>query len=400
MSGEQRLIFLLASALAGLGLGWVVWSWSDRAWMAALALIPVVVSRAPCRFSAWTFAMGYWTYTSRDVPLVLQRFENLHVIWSYMLVLAYCAFVSWILAQIWSRSPARSAARLGCASLVLTLPPLGGWVFGQPILASGWVFPGSGIWGLLGLTCVWMLLARFRAVTQTTMIGAATIACSFVLHASSEMAPDIAHLQTTTTSLPRYPQTIEQRHQYHDSAIQQVKDVLASSPDDVTIVLPESIAGLDEARYSWRWLELQAYLAKKNQTLLVGIDLPVGSGVYQNALRQLNTLDVASAASVPAPIGSWRPWANSHFPARWFQSYPLDVAGQRVVVLFCWEQLVPWPWILSRISSGESSAILSVSNHWFASDTEITEAHMRSAESIARLAGVPLAKSINLPAPQ
>jgi hypothetical protein len=67
----------------------------------------------------------------------------------------------------------------------------------------------------------------------------------------------------------------------------------------------------------------------------------------------------------------WRPWSTTKAKARssWFDPVIYELAGKRVIVLICYEQLLIWPILYSMFYKPD--IIISSSNVWWAKDTNI-----------------------------
>src|SRR5689334_16488635 len=64
----------------------------------------------------------------------------------------------------------------------------------------------------------------------------------------------------------------------------------------------------------------------------------------------------------------WKPFGGTEVPLNFFGPAVIDVLGQRVAPLLCYERLLVWP-VLQSIS-GQSRTILAIANdHWALGET-------------------------------
>lgn len=145
------------------------------------------------------------------------------------------------------------------------------------------------------------------------------------------------------------------------------------------IVLPETIAGRLEPVSLLRFKSLQESLEHKDVMLILGAERPLDHENYQNGLVVIGSGGPRFIEQrMPIPISMWKPWGDSSAVASWGTGV-VELAGKRVAVSVCYEQLLPF-W--SGISVAQKPEVwISVSNVWWASSTSIPAIQSSSSQS-------------------
>jgi apolipoprotein N-acyltransferase len=400
---RPRQIHLVLS----IGLGAVV---AASAWMplnlpAQLGMLWFFVlcwSAVPSRLAAFELVMAYYAVTGRDVPMVIHRFTELPPASAAIITLLYSAAIAALWALAWKRDPLQRMLGLTVVLLVTTLPPLGGFIYGSPLLAAGWLFPGTGLWGIFMLVASWITAfywfheSKPKYKTTAATVFGALVLVSVVTNAQWR-APEAGFIYPVHTHLPRYPALLTEQYRRQLELTQTAMEAL-KQPLPV-VVMPEEIAGTWQARYAWLWEEVnQAYL-KEQKTLIVGFDTKPDQ--YANTAKIFgkkppNQIDIY--ARIPAPIGGWKPWSEAHIPLRWTDTATADLQNSPVALFFCWEELLLWPWLVTALDRSEQpqNAIIMV-NHWFTQGLDIGDAQARSSQAWARLFGWSHLRVVNTP---
>ena len=393
----QKLFNAAATVCASLAIGVLAWS-STLPWfsVAACGLVIVLWSAATNRSQALLSTLAYWLFASRDAPTVIERYTGSSYLLCALMVLAYCAGVAGLYALAWSAQPARRRAGLIVVSALMLMPPLGGLFWASPMLAAGVLFPGTGLLGLGLLLSLWLAvdgLLQRRTLLNTGWV-CALLAGAALMQMRTEPKPPVDVL-AMQTKLPRYPSSdLGQRYAYQLQLTELATQALQTNA--AIVVMPEEIAGVREARFNWLWEDVDRQYREHGKTLFIGADTRAQGGIYYNTLLVMGQTQAITKASLPVPIGSWHPWDQRlHFPASWFEAAHVQVLDRHFNVFFCYEELVPWPWIWSALANPAPYAAVTVVNHWFATDLSLTDSQLRSARSWSRLFGWPLVRSVN-----
>jgi hypothetical protein len=92
---------------------------------------------------------------------------------------------------------------------------------------------------------------------------------------------------------------------------------------------------------------------------------------------------------VPVPVGMWRPFgAGPSVPLHVGRPGTIEVAGQRVAFLICYEQLLVLPVLLSAVD--RPTLIVGMANQYWVRETSIPAAQRASLTAWSRLFALPL----------
>ena len=92
---------------------------------------------------------------------------------------------------------------------------------------------------------------------------------------------------------------------------------------------------------------------------------------------------------IPVPVGMWRPFgAGPSVPLRLRRPGTVEIAGQRVAFLICYEQLLVLPVLLSAID--HPTLIVGMANQYWVRETSIPAAQRASLMAWSRLFALPL----------
>ena len=92
---------------------------------------------------------------------------------------------------------------------------------------------------------------------------------------------------------------------------------------------------------------------------------------------------------VPIPVGMWRPFgAGPSVPLRLCRPGTIEIAGQRIAFLICYEQLLVLPVLLSAIE--RPTLIVGMGNQCWVRETSIPVAQSDSLTAWSRLFALPL----------
>jgi hypothetical protein len=278
-------------------------------------------------------------------------------------------------------------------TVLLVLPPLGYFVWLQPITAAGLLFPGLGFLGL-GLTVLLMLflvsLLTYVTVFQVLslfLLGVVALALNIHYERPSPPVGWVAvntHLGNIGMSFTALPLRQDYLIAAAQSALQSGAKV---------ILFPENIASdwLVSSEMQWASTFVQAKAKQANVILGAQIDTNMfnnvfilfGQGGYQvHPVRQ------------PMPLGLWKPWKAKTFERHWFNSGKMRVQNRVAAYLICYEEMIPFPVFYSFLLSPKPVIIVSGANQWFARPSGFTK-QSNVLFANARLFGVPVLLAVN-----
>lgn len=395
--------------------------------LAVLWLLPIAWALCPSRGCASLFIGAYFLVVGRDIPAAIAQFTNMPFLWAVALVILHALVMCIVWGVAWSGKPIRRTVGLGVVLLLTNTPPLVAIGFASPLLAAGWLFPSTGVWGLvltfvswcLAFACMsamqswWRYRAQYQRYQRRTMwhwaarwplAVAAGLPTMLVVLLAVAIRTNLAFpypapvlgWQGVSTQLARYPlESLDAQYTRQTVLLDMARTAMESAN---VVVLPEEVGGVWQARMAWLWHGLTR--AQPQKTLVVGFDVLDRPALFSNRALVLQAGKVVDsvAARIPVPIGSWRPWAQPHAPMRWFDDGLLTIQNTPVAVIFCYEELLLWPWLVSAVHAPPSTppVALVMVNHWFApTRSSIDDSQMRSSQAWARLWGWPVVRVVN-----
>ncbi|MEP2628232.1 MAG: nitrilase-related carbon-nitrogen hydrolase [Hyphomicrobiales bacterium] len=164
-----------------------------------------------------------------------------------------------------------------------------------------------------------------------------------------------------------------------------------SQTETPIVVFPEGAAGWRTVTSERKWMGLANRAGK---TLYAGAADGNGEG-YDNALVRVtgSSFEVVYRQRMPVPVSMWRPWSKKTAIAHLNQQPAVMLDGHATAVLICYEQLLVWPILQSRLAGADH--ILGVANLWWADGTSIPGIQMAAMTAWARLFNMNLTVSFN-----
>jgi hypothetical protein len=404
----RRLVcaqYLLAAAV-GFALGLASWG-EGRAPTLAVAL-PLAVALCRTRGQGFLLGAGYTAGILRHTVSFIGGWFDGNIGIGLVAVAGYAVASGAVWSMGWSRSDNAwiRAAAVCMAWCVALLPPAALVVPGHPLIAIGYLLPGSGWIGvatsLLGPAAAVGACAHWRWSGRRLLpVGAvvlAALATAGVLSAGGDRRGALA-LQTFSTQWGRL--------KGEDAALSRIAEmgtVERSLPpgQPETLVWPESIIGrYDPSIFPVLELELLRPARRSGRTHVVGMDVPVhGVGLLNSAVAFYPDGSTATAAArQPAPVALWRPWTEGAFVADWTARNMLHVGdGDRAAIIFCYEEYMPFLYLLNEVRDSPTRYI-AMSNTWAARDLTADAIQGVHSQGMAELFGRPYFRAVNRPLP-
>lgn len=365
--------------------------WSGYVLALPLAFIfPLLWAKSSSRITVAMVSAGYFLAASRGLPLGIATYFGTTV-WAGMLlwVAASLSFVA-VHTVLWTRPGGWAVpARYLIAAMLMAIPPFGitGWA--HPITAAGVLFPGWGWWGLA--TAVLGLVLMITRAWPAVMCALAGVWIWSALTWMDPVSPQ--GWRGIDTSMSAVLGSGNLREQHQSLAIIVRKQAAAGA---TTVILPESALGVLTPTVSRFWSDV---LAKLDITLIAGAVVLDADG-YQNVAAKLDRSgsSVLYSERMPVPVSMWQPWRTwlgtpGGAEATFFGTPVVEVAGRRMAMLICYEQLLLWPILQSAWY--RPAAIVAIGNGWWATGTSIPDIQLASTKAWARLFGLPLITAFN-----
>jgi hypothetical protein len=396
----------LLGLLMGAALGASAWG-QGRVPVLAL-LLPVLVALSATRSQAFCVGLGYAVAVLRFGAAFIGSWFGDDLLIGSAAVLTYGALSGFVWSLGWSGSirPLRRAAATILAWLVALLPPAAIGVPGHPLIAMGYLLPGSGWFGLAASALVpaagvWAAARHGRAPARVTV--GAVVGAAALLGAAS-----VALYEKPASSLVRGVQAVSTQWgklTNPDEALTRMERMgrLQVSPWAVTVVWPESILGrYDPSTYAVLDLEVLRPSRRAGAAHVVGMDIPLPGDrrLHSAGAFYPDGTTATATARQPAPVSLWKTWKSTGtFIANW-RSYNMLSLGQgdRAAVIFCYEEYVPALYLLNE-AFDEPTVYLAMANTWAARQSGASAVQTWHSLGMAKLFGREYLKAENRPSP-
>ncbi len=318
--------------------------------LALTGLMPVVWlaqrSRAAAFATTWVYYLSAtWLVVECAepfLPLLVQRLA----LW-----LGCCGLLALPQSLCWTTDRRAALWRAPLAAIVTIVPPLGVIAVANPVAAAGWWLPGFGILGALILIALPALLLRWpKPAVAAFAITSATANLVYVPPSPLVGWKSVDPIQDPNdTDFERLSRAID----------------LAEASTESVLVFPEAYLTSWTSTSHLFFADRLESLKKSRKTLILGAIAPTSTDnlgnllAYRNLVIGLGASEFTLDQRIPVPIGMWYPFDDRGVPLRPFGYGVVPVENQKVGVLICWEQLLPWPMLASL--SAKPDVIVTIS---------------------------------------
>jgi len=392
---------VLCLLAAGIGMA----AWADQQSLASLALLPLLpllVCRARGRSAAFCIAFAYYGTATRAVPGIIGYFfPALPLAASLSLWAGHTALLAlpWAFALAApSAGAARRAAMVMAALVLTTIPPIGLFHWGSPLMSAALFYPGWQWAGLL-LTAllVSLLAASGRATRRIHAALAMLLALSFMANSIYREPAPPPGWHAVSLDFGKSPELWSDDMAARREALAAIAMRELANGAQV-VILPESISGSSRRSQQALWQRVADAARQRGATILVGEESwnPARTS-FRNALvgygMEHDHGAVAVSSKVPMPVGDWKFGLEEGAETDIFGSDLVELHGRRVAFSMCYEDFLLWPH--RGLLGGNAALMVSATNQWPSSGTSAEIAQDRSRAALARLAGVPLLTAKN-----
>lgn len=403
-----------AAAFVGLAIaGWCLGllAWGEGRWPAVAVMVPLFWILAPTRWFAGAVGAAYAMATVRFLPALGGTWFASTAV-GYALWAAIGLISGGLFALCWPRKSTHARVIAACVILLLAGLLLSVVVPGHAIVGWGYVLQGRGWfgvaamfvataalgWGLrVGLPARWPGRGWVAWPLLAALVVLVAVGAEKPDPKAGRVAGQVGSLNTAWGPYPE-PGTMEVIRRV--TKIGEATETLAGGEGRlVTVVFPEAIIGSYESSL-FPVLENEIFYRTRQtgQTVVLGADVMIGRGLYQNAAIILRPDGTSSwiAARQSAPFGQWRPWSPEfHIPSDWLAPSVVALgAGVRARIMFCHEEYMPILHLLSEARE-DHNLVIAISNLWAASDGVANTVQSAHTEGMARLFGRPWIRSVN-----
>lgn len=383
--------WLHSAALIALAIVTGVVGWSGHVLALPVAFVfPALWAFSRSRLVAAAVSAGYFLAASRGLPQGVANFYASDLWPGLLLWFAASLFFVVVHAALWTKRPGKGrAAHYLAAAVLMAVPPFGivGWA--HPVTAAGVVFQGWGWWGLAAAAAgLLAMTTKWWPAASTTLAGvwlwsAATWTTPSLPEGWIGVDLELGQSLGRDVDLDR-----------HRDLIATVKRVAVEGAQ--IVVLPESTLGFWTPTVERLW---GGALEDATITVIAGAAIVEPDG-YDNAMIAISAAEarVLYRERMPVPVSMWQPWrawfgkiggARAHI----FANPAVDLGGERIAPLICYEQLIVWPVLQSAAHS--PTIFVATGNGWWTAGTSIVGIQKANAEAWARLFGLPLVTAFN-----
>jgi hypothetical protein len=360
--------------------------WSGRLLTIPLALLLLtLLSVAMTRRVALATSVAYYAGATWQILPGAATFFGHHA--NPVQVLSLWAGASLLLATPWAIlwSPRRASRlwRMPLALVLLAVPPIGVIGCASPLVAAGLLFPGTAWFGLALTVLVCGLLPSYPGLGLTVALVFATPAQLFY---RSQPAPSDWRAESTRFGGVGLDAPTPLADYHAAQSIQQI----ALRSDARVILFPEAVVTNWNPGTDLFWKPTIDTLREQGKTMLVG------ANVFDSTSRHyFNSIVIRGAEQhpdfvqrIPIPVAMWMPLRKTGVPLQLGKEGTVMIAGQKVAILICYEQLLVWPVATSFMR--HPTLLLGTANDYWAKNTTVPEIQRACLESWARLFCVPL----------
>ncbi len=384
-----------------------------------LAIVFPVLSMVQFRRShSYKVAFGYHAGASWPVIVVTQNYVGgaggaVKGVFLWLLASTLLS-LPWLWA--WSSNRRSAVWRTPLALLATVLPPIGiiGWA--HPLMATGYLLPGTKWFGVVAVLLLPGALAAFPRPTAALALTASALAnCLFPGTPSPPNGWEAVNTKFGKVAIS--PMT-----EY--AAAQWIQARALSSSASVLIFPETAVPHWTEATELF-WKPTVDQLAGNGRTILVGATLAIPAPMHlqdasYDVISQIRTLKNERAPGppeaapdfpyrnvllmrgaesgiidqrVPVPLAMWRPLAQAGVPIKFTSSGVAHIAGQRAAILICYEQLITWPELTAALQ--RPTVFIAIANDVWVNQTPIARLQRACVRSWARALRLPLLLAAN-----
>lgn len=374
-------------------------AWGEDAIELAALIVPVWgLSRS--RLDAFVCMFAYYAAGSRSVPSAAATFFGAEH--SQVAGLALWLAASMLLAIPWAALYGlswRPARALGAIALT-ALPPIGliGWL--NPLLGASSAVAGYGPLSLVAGASIIVALALCGTAARQPRwkLSAAALAAVVVTVgavAQRPAAPGLDGWVAVQAHAGPAPTQFTERWERLELVTRETLTHLRQGAR--VIVFPEQHLGvLSIETKPFLEAALGQPLRKAGAVMVIGAAVP--TGVKERTTNSALIYDgygwAQHDARVAVPISMVRPWADDSTEIRPLGRGSVTIAGQRVLMSMCYEDMMVWPHLVDLVRQ-RHDAVVSIANGWWVGDSGAGRVQQQHIEAWARIFALPLVRSVN-----
>lgn len=356
-------------------------------------LFPVCVMRQETRMRAAAAAMAYHGAASWPLIASAEAFFGASLtagtgplLWA----LATAGLsLPWLL--LWTR-PGDSTRVLRCVATLFcaSVPPFGLLSWASPLVASGVLFSASGYLGLVLL--VSLIASAVRRIVPAAAILALSSLLFWARHLTLSPPTPPPDWQAVTTHYSASRGSSDPVHEFVKA--QSIQRAVLSSSARVIVFGEGLVPRWNEATELF-WEHTVSELSARGRAMVLGAGRSIVGRAdhYENIalIRGETTAEVVQR--VPIPLGMWNPAGQVTVPLRLGSNPVVTIAGRKVAILICYEQVLPWTVLTAMLQ--RPALLVGISNVNWAQESKILEIQKSTFHTWATLFDVPYLSAVN-----
>jgi hypothetical protein len=373
---------------------------------AVFFFVPVLWFMAPSRLAAYLTVLAFHLSASHGIiasaPIYFELGASIWKTLRYLSLLWVGASLTLALpwGLLWTDvedALCSKAIRLLGVLLLVTLPPIGLWGWGNPLLSAGYLLPYTREAGIVLLLSLWLALwhcAKKRRGVFWAAIAAIVLYASYMSPSSRLQARSPEGWQGLHTPFGvLYSGSNDAVSAY---LRYQILSVILEKTTAKYVVLPETIAGWWGDPTEELWRPTTELFASQGRTYFVGAETSViGTKKYYNVVQIRGNNYGTVEQRYPVPFSMWKPFDEDGAEANFFRGGGIvKVDDLSVGVLVCYEPYLYYPCLATL--TRRPDVLVAVSNSWWSRTTNIPLLSDKSVTSWALLFDVPLVLSKNI----
>jgi len=335
----------------------------------------------------------------------------------------------------WTSNRLHYLWRAPLALVATIVPPLGIIGLASPVIAAGYLFPGTAWTGLVAVA----LLPGIILSTQALSLGRRCIVLGLAIGFCIGFTLEARIFRRDHTEPPRGWIAVNTNfgdlsQPFRDYVGAQFIQQEAARTSARVVIFPESVVPRWSEATEAFWHRSLDGCRTRGQILAIGAGQPAKIGIpidnrerlgdlrsydFGAAIDALNNIDTQSSRvpikpspeaidntllvvgaesatfyqRVPVPIGMWQPFSKASVPLRLGDPGVLTIDGHRTAVLICYEQLLTFPILASMLH--RPTVIVGVSNTFWVSGTTIPRYQATALRGWAKLFRLPYFLAVN-----
>ena len=383
-----RALHTLAYPAIGALIGYIAWGISPHLIPVSLLLF-VGYGASEKRLHAFLLMLAYFLCGTRGmIEGTINYYGGAPLLAIGFWLAASIGFVG-VYTVLWSDNAKRRTWGFLIALFLLAVPPLGIIGYISPITSAGILYPNAGFIGL-GLTIIVMVVSVYFPLKRAIKIAAPFCFIALILNLTNSHELPMDNWEAVTTHTAFVPNS--DNFEAHLN-MEVLADKLIRNSAATNIVFPESSLKMLTPDTGFIW---SLYARSNDKTIYAGGQKEIDGKFYNTVIRFAPKSDpeVVYRQRMPVPFSMWRPWRTESIEATFFDTPVFDTGQQRIGFLICYEQLLVWPYIQSRLAGADS--YVGIANHWWFADTTVPRIEEHSLIAWSRLFGLNLESSINI----